>query len=252
MSLLDEIYSQFETKVPFATIIRIVLQRVLLAWKLDDLFKKTATKQYERNLLFSTLMVLMFEVVMRTSPSIHHSYRHHQDSIPVSFQSVYNKLNNLEPPIASELVRHSVRQLLPLRLQLTDGIEGLLPGFKIRIIDGNHFSGTEHRLEGTRDIQAAPLPGAVLAILEPDNSMILDVIPCEDAHAQERSFFDQIIPMVPKGELWIADRNVPTLSLLFRIAEQEAFFLMRQHGSLKTWETIGEEKYVGKTSTGWV
>jgi hypothetical protein len=249
---IEEIYSRFENKSPFATIIRIVLQRILLAQKMDELFNTTARKQYERNLLFSTLMTLMFEVVMRTSPSIHHAYRQHQDSIPVSFQSVYNKLNQLEPNISRELVRFSVRQLLSIRQELTRGKAGLLPGFKLRIIDGNHFSGTEHRLVGTRDIQASPLPGAALVILDPDNEMILDVIPCEDAHAQERSFFDQIVPLVGEGELWIADRNFATLGLLFNIADRQAFFLMRQHGSIKTWSEVGEEKYVGKTTTGWV
>jgi hypothetical protein len=74
--------------------IRVVLQRLLPAWKSDELFNKTAQKQDERSLLFSTLVTLMFEVVMRTSPSIHHSYRQHQDSISVSFQSVYNKLTD--------------------------------------------------------------------------------------------------------------------------------------------------------------
>ncbi|MDR2707055.1 MAG: hypothetical protein LBC02_14885 [Planctomycetaceae bacterium] len=84
--LLETIYSQYENQSPFAVIIRVVLQVVLPAPKMDELFNNTAHHQYERHLLFSTLMVLMLEVVMRTSPSIHHFYRQHQDSISVSFQ----------------------------------------------------------------------------------------------------------------------------------------------------------------------
>jgi hypothetical protein len=94
------------------------------------------------------------------------------------------------------------------------------------------------------------LPGAALAILDPDNEMILDVSPCEDAHAQERSFFDQIVPLVGKGELWIADRNFTTLGLWFNIADRQAFVLMRQHSLLKTWSEVSEEKHVGKKSNG--
>jgi hypothetical protein len=99
--LFAAIYSQYENHSPFAVLIRVVLQVILPAQKMDELFNKTADKQYERNLLFSTLMVLMLEVVMRTSPSIHHSYRQHQDSIPVSFQSIYNKLNQLAEHLKS-------------------------------------------------------------------------------------------------------------------------------------------------------
>ena len=61
----------------------------------------------------------------------------------------------------------------------------LSPGRRVRIIDGNHFSGTEHRLEGTREHQASPLPGQALAILEPQYGMITNVIPCEDGHPQK-------------------------------------------------------------------
>jgi hypothetical protein len=129
--LLETIYSRYENHSPFAVIIRVVLQVVLPAHKMDDLFNNTAHHQYERPLLFSTLMVLMLEVVMRTSPSIHHSYRQHQDSISVSFQSVYNKLNQLEPNISSELVRFSAQQLLPIRQELLPEHEGILPGFKV-------------------------------------------------------------------------------------------------------------------------
>jgi hypothetical protein len=128
----------------------------------------------------------------------------------------------------------------------------LLPGHRVRIIDGNQFSGTEHRLLGTREHQASPLPGFVLAILDPRYRMITDIIPCEDGHAQERSLFGQLEPLVHKNDLWIADRNFPTRELMFDIAGKEAFFLMRQHGSLKTWTEEGEEKYIGKTETGYV
>jgi len=35
----------------------------------------------------------------------------------------------------------------------------LLPGYNIRILDGNHFAATEHRLLETRRETAAPLAG---------------------------------------------------------------------------------------------
>ena len=80
--------------------------------------------------------------------------------------------------------------------------------------------------------------------------MFTEVIPCEDGHAQERSLFPLIKPLVQKNDLWMADRNFTTLELMFDIASADAFFLMRQHGSLQTWTQESEERYVGKTETG--
>lgn len=252
MSAYDQILERFEQKSPFAVLVRSILQRLLPPDQLDRLFNDTAEKQYERDLLFSTLMTLMLEVVLKSSPSVHHSFKCHQDDVGVSLKSVYNKLNNLEPNIAAELVRHSVRQLRPLQRVMRAEAPKLLPGHRVRIIDGNHFSGTEHRLKGTRTHQAAPLPGLVLAVLDPRYRMFVDMIPREDGHAQERSLFHHIEPLVEKNDLRMADRNFATLELMFDISHKHAFFLMRQHGRLKTWTEESEEKCVGKTATGHV
>jgi hypothetical protein len=247
-----QILEQFEQASPFAVLVRSTLQRLLPPAQLDQLFNDTAEKQYEQTLLFSDLMTLMFEVVLKASPSIHHSFQRHQDDLGVSIKSVYNKLNGLEPNIATELVRYSVRQLRPLQRIMRGEAPLPLAGHRVRIIDGNHFSGTEHRLKETRTHHASPLPGFVLAILDPRYRMITDVIPCEDGHAQERSLFPLIKPLVVKNDLWIADRNFTTLELMFDIAAADAFFLLRQHGTLKTWIEESEECYVGKTDTGYV
>jgi hypothetical protein len=252
MSIFTDILDRFEKKSPFAVLLRTILQRLLPPEKLDKLFVETAEKQYERELLFSTLMMLMLEVVLRCSPSINHSHARHKDEVGVSVVAVYDKLKNLEPNIAAELVRYSVRQLRPLQEIMRAEAPPLLPGFRVKIIDGNKFSGTEHRLKGTREHQASPLPGQALAILEPQSRMIIDVIPCEDGHAQERSLFPKLEPLIEKNDLWIADRNFSTLDLMFTIADKGAFFLMRQHGALKTWTELDEEKSAGKTDTGWI
>jgi hypothetical protein len=252
MSTYADIFDRFEQKSPFAVLIRVILQRLLPPEKLDKLFIATAEKQYERELLFSTLMMLMLETVLRCSPSIHQAYQRHKDDIGVSIVAVYDKLKNLEPNISAELVRYSVQQLRPLQQILLAEAPPLLPGYQVKIIDGNKFSGTEHRLKGTREHQASPLPGQALAILDPQYRMFIDIIPCEDGHAQERSLFPQLEPLIEEDDLWIADRNFATLDLMFMMANKGACFLMRQHGAFKTWTELNEEKHVGKTETGWV
>jgi len=252
MSTYADILDRFEQKSPFAVLARTTLQRLLPPEKLDKLFADTAEKQYERDLLFSDLITLMLEVVLQSSPSINHSYTRHKEEIGVSVVAVYDKLKNLEPNISAELVRYSVRQLRPLQKIMRAEAPPLLPGYQVKIIDGNKFSGTEHRLKGTREHQASPLPGQALAILDPQYRMFIDIIPCEDGHAQERSLFPQLEPLIEENDLWIADRNFSTLDLMFTIASKRASFLMRQHGRLQTWTEEGEEKYIGKTDTGYV
>jgi len=37
--------------------------------------------------------------------------------------------------------------------------------------------------------------------------LAVDIFPCEDGHAQERSLFDEVLPTVEEEDVWIADRN---------------------------------------------
>ena len=41
-----------------------------------------------------------------------------------------------------------------------------LPGYQIKVLDGNHLSSTEHRLKALRGTWAAPLPGHALVVLD--------------------------------------------------------------------------------------
>jgi IS4 transposase len=103
----------------------------------------------------------------------------------------------------------------------------------VRILDGNHLSATEHRLEELRTTWAAPLPGKVLTVLEPETGLATDVFLTPDGHAQERALLDDVLASVQKDDLWIADRNFCTLKFLFEIAKKIGFFIVRQHGTLK-------------------
>jgi hypothetical protein len=44
----------------------------------------------------------------------------------------------------------------------------LLPGYRVRMLDGNHFSATERRLKELRTETAAPLPGQALVVFDPE------------------------------------------------------------------------------------
>ncbi|MEZ6058838.1 MAG: transposase [Planctomycetaceae bacterium] len=146
------------------------------------------------------------------------------------------------------MVRDSVGQLAPV-IRKPGARTPLLRGYNIRILDGNHFAATEHRLPETRRETAAPLPGQALVVLDPDVRLAIDVIPCKDGHAQERSLLDQVLPSVRLKDLWIADRNFCTLGFLFGIARRKGRFLIRHHANMPLRFT-GRRKLIGQSDTG--
>ena len=63
----------------------------------------------------------------------------------------------------------------------------LLPGYRVKILDGNGLGATEHRLEVLRNTRAGPLPGKSLVVLDPQLGLASDIFPCEDGYTQERA-----------------------------------------------------------------
>ncbi len=235
---------------PITVMVRAISERALGAEALDALFERTADRQYTRTLLFSSLVGLMSDVVLGISPSVRAAYQDSAESLPVSLASVYNKLNGLETDVSAELVRHSANQLGPVVRRMRGAAPDLLPGYQVRILDGNHLAGTEHRIEELRTIGAAALPGQSLVVLDPALMMAIDVFPCEDGHAQERSLLKDVLPTIQPNEVWIDDRNFCTTMFLFGIRRQKAYFLVRQHAATLHWKLAGKRKYRGRTETG--
>ncbi len=249
--LLDKVFEPFIKETPICVMARGVLQRLLDPPRLDALFARTAQQQYLHELLFSTLVELMARVVLRQEPSVHAAYRKLEEQIPVSDQSVYNKLQHVELAVSAALVQDSARQVAPVLDALRARLPPLLPGYHVKILDGNHLAATEHRLKELRLTWAAPLPGTVLAVLDQEQMTVTQVLLTEDGHAQERSLLAEVYPLVRKGDVWVADRNFCTLGLIGEIFARGGFFVLRQHGQV-TGELLGERKPRGRCETGWV
>src|SRR6266702_1409592 len=230
--LLDKVFEPFIKETPICVMARGFLQRILDPQHIDALFTHTAQRQYTHELLFSTLVELMARVVLRQEPSVHAAYRKLEDQIPVGDQSVYNKLQHVELAVSAALVRDSAQQVAPVLAALRASLPPLLPGYHVKILDGNHLAATEHRLEELRLTWAAPLPGTVLAVLDQEQMTVTDVFLTEDGHAQERSLLAEIYPMVRRDDVWVADRNFCTLGLIWEIFTRGGFFVIRQHGNV--------------------
>jgi hypothetical protein len=126
----------------------------------------------------------------------------------------------------------------------------LLPGYRVRVLDGNHLAGTEHRVKDLRRYRAAALPGHALVFYDPQWAVATEVIPCEDAYAQERTLLPEVIPMVTAGDCIVADRNFCTLGFLFGVARRSAFFVIRHHASNVVAQAQGPRRGVGHDARG--
>src|SRR5438552_13179245 len=188
-------------------------------------------------------------VVLGVEPSVFAAYRKRRHKLPVTDDAIYNKLKGMELGLSAAVVRDSAERAAAVIDELQARRAPWLPGYRIRILDGNHLSATEHRLEPLRDTWAASLPGKVLVVMDPELDLACEVFLTPDGHAQERSLLDDVLQTLREKDLWIADRNFCTLKFLFEIAAKLAFFLIRQHGQVQG-RLKGRRRYCGESSTG--
>jgi IS4 transposase len=315
--MLSDLFKPFIEGSPLSVMMRGLVERRLNPEQMDQWFEQFAQEQYTRELLFSTVVSLMLEVVCGSRKAVNAAYQAMKAAIPVSIQAVYDKLRGVEPVVAAELVRYTAREgqaiiaaleatmpasveaapaavltggaAVPLGVAanrtentvppaprspaLTQAIRtalavppadfvragagvkdkrpAVLPGYKVRILDGNHWAATEHRLKELRTYGGGALPGQALVVYDPDVDLVLNVIPCENGHTQERALLSQLEESVAAGEVWVMDRNFCVLHWLHQIAAKSAYFVVREHEQtpFKPLEPMQEK---GATETGLV
>jgi hypothetical protein len=247
--IFGEVFERFVASCPACVMFRALMEHVFAPAKLDAVFHRAAEKQYERELLFSTLVDLVSQVVTRSSKTVHAAYVKARAKIPVSVRALYDKLDHVEPATARALVQHTAQEVSELIDGTQGGCEPLLKGYRVRILDGNHLGKTEHRLGVLRGTAAGALPGQALVLLDPQRMVIEDVFPCEDGHAQERSLLTAILPTIRPRDLLIDDRNFCTLAFLFGVMARRAYFITRQHGRMP-WTPLGKPRFIGRSETG--
>lgn len=247
--VFDEVFEPFINESPVSVMFRGTLEAAFSSERLDELFEDVAERQYCGELAFSTCAELLSVVVTRIHPSVHAAYRKKRKDISVSVKSVYNKLSGIEPAVSERLVRETAASLKPTIGEMDAALPGPLAGYDVRIVDGNHLSGTQHRLKELRTIGDAPLPGHTVAVLNPHVELVEDIIACRDGHANQKPLYVQLLDQVQRGQCWIADRDYSTLDFLGGIAERKAYFVIRQHGALKG-QPVGRRRWLGRIDTG--
>jgi hypothetical protein len=216
---------------------------------LDDLFVRIAGDRDDRELLFSTCVDLMATVVCRVKPPVHAAYQA-DDHLPVSVSAVYARLARVPTAAGRQLVRHTADRLGPVIRAMGGAAPDPLPGYRVKVLDGNHLGKTHRRLKPLRDVVAGPLPGQTLVVLDPALGLAIDVVCCEDGHAQERSLLDPILETVAENDVWVADRNFCTTGFLFGIAQRKGSFVIRRHAATLSWDRESEWMPAGRADTG--
>ncbi len=248
---MNQIFERFVEESPLTVMMRILLEKTLAPAALDELFEQTAQVQYTRELLFSQLVEVMSLVTCGIEPSVNSAYRNYAEKLNVSRTALYNKLNRSEPIITQALVRYTTEQFEPIIATWSGQEQEWLPGYHLRILDGNGLGASEHRLAVLRDIASAPLPGKSLVVLDPVTRLARDLFPCEDGYTSERALLDLVLATVSAKDLWIADRHMCTLGFLLAIAQRPAYFIIRQHQNMP-WSALEELKPLGRVETGTV
>lgn len=235
---------------PIPTMVRASLENLLSPEFINTIFREHAVIQSERQLLFSSIVELMTLVVCRMKPSVHASFVHLKELFSVSAKSVYNKINNVEAGVSRQLVVQTAAKAKEVIDHLAVLHPSPIPGFEIRILDGNHHPASQRRLKVLRNVAAGPLPGQTLVVYDPLRGLVVDCQPCEDAHKQERAILLDLFERdVEEKSVWIADRNFCTTYFLFELDFRKAFFVVRHHSQLPL-EAVSDRVSRGRVATG--
>lgn len=225
--LLGKLFDRFIERAPVCVAARATLEAALHPAALDRVFDRTANRQYYHERLFSTGVDLRGLVLSRSHRSITAAYQ-----------------------ASAALVRHVADRRAPVIRRMKGELPPPLNGFHTKILDGNHLERTQRPVKPLRDVAAGPWPGQTLVVLDPAWGLAIDVVWCEAGHAQERSLFADVLPMVQEDDLWLADRNFCTTNFLFGIAARSARFGIRPPASTLTWDKAGKTRQSGRWETG--
>lgn len=247
-----QILARFMEKCPIAVMTRAAIENVLSDESLDDLFEQHAERQYTRALMFSTLVDVMIEVVCKARPSVNAAYQARKQALGVSVAALYDKLQKVEPRVMQAMVRETAIKMGQIVVHTGGAWPAWIRGYRTLIVDGNHLPASELRLKEVRDCNVAPLPGHALVVYDPMLGLVVDVLPCTDGHASERSLLPSLTAILRARDLILADRNFCTTEWLAEIVRELAFFLVRQHASSLRFELVGRRRKVGRVETGMV
>ena len=162
---------------------RALLENVLSPERLDAIYSQYDHKQLDGVLLFSTLVEIMGLVATRVQPSVHAVYQTKVASaeIAVTVKAVYDKLQRIRGGVSQACCDKRPRERKTFSRKWAIRRPIRCPPTASRCSSTTDFT---RGLKVLRTVNAAPLRGHSLVVLDPQWKLVVDVFPCEDAHAK--------------------------------------------------------------------
>ena len=246
-TMWEKVLERFEKQAPASVMTKLVLEQAVTAEWVDKMFNDYRQRQYSRELMFSTVVELMSLVSLGLRPSLHAAARK-MEGLSVSLAALYDKINRTEPELLRALISGSAERLEPTIKTL--GHSSILPGWQLRIVDGNHLPSTQKRLGPLRAERGAARPGFSVVVYDPDLDLVVDLQPCEDAYASERVSVLPLLARAGAGQLWMADRLYCTLPVLQACEDTGACFIVREPSKHPRLIDQGEWQESGSADSG--
>ena len=171
-------------------------------------------------------------VVLGLRPSLHAAARK-AEHLPVSLAALHGKVNRTEPGVLRALVQGSAARLEPVAAAIGSGAASL-PGWRVRIMDGDHLPASEKRLGPLRGFRGAALPGQSVVVYDPDAGLVTDMAAQEDAHESGRTGAAALLDGAGPGQVRAADRHFCTRMVMGGWQGAGAGFVVREHGRTET------------------
>jgi Transposase DDE domain len=170
-------------------------------------------------------------------------------TIAASAAALYAKDGRSDPRSTAAVVRESAARRHAVLTAV--GVQGPFgwEGSRVTILDGTDLGGTEPRLKPLRQVEVAGLPGRDVAAYDLAGGLVVDAVAGADASTSERELVRTILGTAAVNTLFVADRHFCTTEILFRVMDRDAFFVIRQHVSLR-WHPLTEAEAVGGVETG--
>lgn len=151
----QEVIERFEEQAPEAGMAHLALEHALPASWIDWVLEAHQQRQYPRELLFSSVVELMLVVTLGLRPSLHAAARNLAQRLQILLAALYVKVQRIEPAVLRALLQASAERLIPLAQGLP--VRASLPGWQLRVFDGNHLPASDKRLAPLRGLRGAVL-----------------------------------------------------------------------------------------------
>jgi hypothetical protein len=226
------------SRLPLADAVWRLLQFTMADDWLEDLWKRTRGRCYERVLKFSTLAHLVADALLQHGGSGRQAFERAQedDQLPVAIGSTFEKLGNLPLAVSEALLLEGTQRLQEI-LPANPAVEAFpLPacwdGHELFGADGKVIKHVKRLLKPLRGLQAGILGARSSVALDLRTGMALGLVGHLDGEAGEAELTKELLATMAAaagGKPWVAvlDRLYCNLKFPRAVLAADGHFLIR-------------------------